>query len=152
MDSSAVSPSKCLFNITQLFQESAISQDEKLRLKYLVFLEYPEIFDIFGRLEQSINQDQQDETQASSTNDAKTVQAVKELKELTRRMTMSKIEQLKINFHNGPDEDASIQIEDSMSPDIRRVKVSFNSLIFSNGGNVKITNKIPKLFKQWVVP
>lgn len=124
MDSSTVSPSKCLFNITQLFQESAITQDEKFRLKYLVFLEYPEIFDIFGRLEQSMNQDQEDGTQATPNSDAKTVQAIKELKGLTKIMTMSKIEQLKLNFHNGPDEDASIQIEESMSPDIRKVKVS----------------------------
>ena len=43
-----ITPSKCLANIAELFAEKIITRDQKLTLKYLVFLDFPNVFEVFN--------------------------------------------------------------------------------------------------------
>ncbi|CAI2376777.1 unnamed protein product [Moneuplotes crassus] len=94
-----ITPSRCLVTISQLFNSKEISKKEKLTLKYLVFLEYTEVFQLFE----------------NAINDKITHKAlVEELKKVAGYMTMDRIEVLKDKYH---DEEAL-----AGSPDIRKIK------------------------------
>jgi len=79
MDETPVLPSQCLYNIADLYKDKLLTQDEKVKLKYLVFLEHKDIFKIFRTTE---NEDV----------------LVKNLKNLAKSTTHIEIEQLKVRL------------------------------------------------------